>query len=310
MRRAAGRRGTGPAYVWNRDRWRVRATEWVLYALGRGFRWITWPVGTWTLAGALAPVGGWLALGVPAFRRRAEANLAHVWPERPEAERRAIVRDAGRHFLRTMVEYAHVDWLARNVEIDCDGIGHLAAACAAGRGAVVVTAHYGNWEAVRIAASRAGIACGLIYRAFNNRYLDRFAMQVIAAAGEPVLRKGPAGLREGVRHVRRGGVLMILVDQRNTGAPFLPFLGRRAETMLTAAEVARRAGAALIPAVARREIAERRFRVVFEPEIGCSDPLAAMEAVNARIGAWIETEPGQWFWFHRRWKSTARSRPA
>ncbi len=300
--------GTGRAYVWTRERWRVRAGEWVLYALVRGFRALTSPIGFWTLSGALAPLGGWIALAVPAFRRRAEENLRLVWPEMPARQRRAILAEAGRQFLRTMVEYTQLERLVARVALETHGLAHLEAARAEGRGALLVTAHYANWEAIRAATLRAGHPAGIIYRAFNNRYLDRFALANISCAGEPVLQKGPAGLRELIAHLRRGGVAMVLVDQRNTGAPFLPFLGHPAETMTTAAEIARRTGAALLPAVAVREAPARRFRVTIEPEIRAPDPAAAMAAVNARISAWIEAEPGQWLWFHRRWRATRRSR--
>ncbi|GMG80899.1 lipid A biosynthesis lauroyl acyltransferase [Paralimibaculum aggregatum] len=304
---AAGETGR-VAYVHARDRFSVRAGEWVLFSLALGLRWVTWPIGTWTLSNLLAPLGGWVALLVPGFRRRAEDNLAHVWPERSAAERRAILRDAGRSFMRLMLEYGRLDRLVGTAEIEVEGIAHLRETLASGRGAVLVTAHYGNWEAVRIAARRAGHDCGIIYRAFNNRYLDRFTMGLIPLAGEPVLQKGPAGLRELIAHLKRGGAVMILVDQRNSGAPFIDFLGQPAETMTTAAELARRTGAALIPAVGRREVAARRFRAVFEPPVAAARPQDAMAEVNRRIGAWVEAEPGQWFWFHRRWRSTRRSR--
>ena len=301
----AGRQG----YHWVRDRWSVRAGEWVLYALARGFRILTWPVGPWTLTGALSPLARLIALAVPGFRRRAEANLALVWPGRPEEERRAILAEAGRSFLRLMVEYAQIEKLRRDAEIRTEGIGHLREALASGRGAMIVTAHYGNWEAIRAACARAGIECGILYRPFNNRYLNAYTHRTIDALGRPVLEKGPAGLRECIAHLKRGGVILLLVDQRNSGAPFLPFLGHPAETMTVSAAVAARCGAALIPAVARRDAGARRFEVRFEREVTEDEPEAAMRAVNARISAWIEEAPGQWFWFHRRWRSTVRSRP-
>jgi len=249
-----------------------------------------------------------VALLVPSFRRRAEENLALVWPQRSDAERRAILAEAGRQFLRLAIEYAHLDRWAREVALETRGIEHLRGALAGGRGAVVVSAHYGNWEAVRLAALRAGMPCGIIYRAFNNRYLDAFTLRLIPCMGEPVLQKGAPGLRELIAHLGRGGAVMILVDQRNSGAPFLDFLGQPAETMLTAAELARRTGAALIPAFGRRDVPGRRFEVGVEPLVEVETPAAAMAAVNAAIGRWIESEPGQWFWFHRRWKATRRSR--
>jgi len=296
------------AYVFTRDRWHVRAGEWAVYAVAWIFLAVTRPFGVWTLSRVLAPLGGWAVLAVPAFRKRAQQNLAQVWPERGAAAHRAIAMEAGRQFLRLLIEYPRLTRFSQKMVLCSEGLEHLKSVRAQGRGAILATAHYGNWEAVRIAALRAGIDSGIIYRAFNNRYLDRTAFETIHCAGTPVLRKGAAGLRAMIAHLKRGGVVMILVDQRNSGAPMLPFLGQPAETVLAAAELAKRCNAALIPAVGRRNVAERRFEVSFEPEIPVDDPAAAMTEVNARIGAWIEADPGQWLWFHRRWKTARRGR--
>ncbi|MEM7669366.1 MAG: lysophospholipid acyltransferase family protein, partial [Pseudomonadota bacterium] len=176
-----------------------------------------------------------------------------------------------------------------------------------GTGAILVTGHYGNWEAVRFAAQAMGHQSGIIYRAFNNRYLDRFTLNLIPAVGEPILQKG-GGIRQLFAHVKKGGVVMILVDQRNTGAPYLDFLGKPAETVTAAAEMAAKTGAALIPAVGRRDLAAGKFHVRFETPVAAADPATMMQEVNDRLGAWIIEAPDQWFWLHRRWRTTTRSR--
>lgn len=290
-----------------RDRWSTRAGEWILYALARGTRWLTWPVPLWTLSGAFGWLGGRLLGLVAGPQKRAIGNLELVWPDRSPSERRAIARGAAEHFTRLAVEYAHLDRFARDVEIRAEGIEHLLAARDAGKGAILVTAHLGNWEAARLAAKQAGCETGIIFRAFNNRYLTQFTMDLIPVAGEPVLQKGVQGMRRLVSHVARGGFVMILVDQRNSGAPYLDFLGEPAETVTAAADLAHRTGAALIPARAIRNVAERRFDVSFEPQVAGETPHEMMQRVNDAITRWIEETPEQWLWFHRRWRSTIRS---
>ncbi|MEM1300301.1 MAG: hypothetical protein AAGH68_13595 [Pseudomonadota bacterium] len=292
-----------------RDLWVTRAGEWVLYAMAWCVRAVTWPIGTWTLAGITAPIGAAAMMAVPSVRQRAMDNLAYVWPEKPIAERRAIAWEAARQFTRLSMEYSRLERLVREVEVQSDGLKHLDAAKATGKGIIFVSAHYGNWEAARLAAMRAGCESGIIYRAFNNRYLDRFTLDLIPCAGEPVLQKGRQGMRQLVTHVARGGAVMILVDQRNSGAPWIDFMGQPAETVTAAADLAHRAGAALIPVRAVRNVRARRFDVSFEPAITGKTPGDMMAAVNSRITAWVEDNPGQWFWFHRRWRSTMRSRP-
>ncbi|MEM9138329.1 MAG: hypothetical protein AAGB15_00735 [Pseudomonadota bacterium] len=296
------------SYFIARGRWTTRAGEWVLYAIAWSLRWITWPLKTQSLTAVAGPLGGALLMAIPSVRRRALNNLALVWPDMPAKQRHSIARGAARHFSCLAAEYARLDKMIRDVPVEAEGLDHLEAARKAGKGAILVTAHYGNWEAARLAALRAGCETGIIYRAFNNRYLDRFTMDLIPCCGEPVLQKGPRGMRQLVAHVARGGFVMVLVDQRNSGAPFLDFLGHPAETVTVAADLARRTGAALIPARAIRDLDQARFTVQFERAITGEDTESTMQLVNDRISAWISENPEQWFWFHRRWRSTIRSR--
>ncbi|MEM1275358.1 MAG: lysophospholipid acyltransferase family protein [Pseudomonadota bacterium] len=293
------------SYVTDKDKWLTRASEWMMYASAWSFRTLTWPLSTWALTRSLAPLGGWIAWKVPMARKRIIENVDHVFPGLTDAEKKVFVKANGAQTLCLFVEYSRLDKVLREVGVEVSGEEHLRGR-PDGTGAILVTAHYGNWEAVRMAAKFMGQECGIIYRAFNNRYLDRFTMNLIPAAGEPVLQKG-SGMRQLLAHVKRGGVVMILVDQRNSGAPYLDFLGKPAETVLAAAELATRTGAALIPAVAERDLAKRRFKVTFETPVAIAAPEKMMQEVNDRISGWIMQAPDQWFWLHRRWRTTLRS---
>ena len=295
-------------YYQSRDHWRTVAWERLVF----GFLWsvnkLTRPIPLWWLGGALAWPAGRVAMLIPGVRRRALRNLERVWPEMPTGERRLIARRAAEQFTRLAVEYAHLGRFGDVMDVKATGTEHLAAARDAGKGAVLVTAHFGNWEAARLIAQREGCETGIIFRKFNNRFLTRYSVELIGKYGQPVLLKGRRGMRQLVQHVARGGFIMILVDQRNSGAPFLDFLGHPAETVTAAADLAHRTGAALIPVRATRNVAARRFEVSFEAPITGDDPTRMMQDVNDRIGAWITEQPEQWLWFHRRWRQTIRSR--
>ena len=289
-----------------RDRWSTRALEWAMFAAAWSFRAVSWYIPVWTLSRWFGAAGCRLVLIIPAFRKRVDDNLKLVYPKMQAAERRTLVREAARCFIHLAVEYAHLDRFIKRLEVRHSGIQHLAEAHAKGKGAIIVTAHYGNWEAIRVAAKREGFELGIIYRAFNNRYLDAFTMDMIPDSGQPVLQKG-GGMRQLVSHVRRGGMMMILVDQRNSGAPFIDFMGQPAETVTAAADMAAKLGAALIPARAVRDMREKRFDVTFEAPVTGTDSIAMMTEVNRRITTWVAEQPAHWFWFHRRWKSTTKS---
>jgi KDO2-lipid IV(A) lauroyltransferase len=243
------------------------------------------------------------------FAHRIFANIAAVRPEWDMAARRRIAAEVGDNFGRTLAEYIRMPSVAvRPERRRVEGLTHLSEALAAGRGAVLVSAHFGNWEAARLAARDAGVEVGILYRAFNNRWFDALSLPRIRAAGEPVLHKGRGGSRGILAHLKRGGAIMVLLDQRATGAPRLPFMGQPAETATAVAALCARSGAPLIPVVATRDATGLGFDIRFEPPIPPGAPEAMTEAVNHRIGAWVEAAPGQWFWLHDRWRLGRRAR--
>lgn len=251
-------------------------------------------------------IAGWLgrSLGplVPSFRKRVYDNLDLVAPEVGAAERRRLLADVFDNFARTAVEYDRLPALYRRAkDFKVEGLEHLQAAQAqAGGRLVLVSAHLGNWEAIRAVAALHGVELAIIYRAFNNPAVDRACYRLITSTGQPAFHKGRDGARALFKHVRSGKGAMILVDQRAGGAPLVDFMGRPTETSLAAAQLARTLKAPLLPAVGFRE--GGTFRVRFEPPVPHGPQLEMMQAVNDAIESWIVAARGQWFWLHRRWK--------
>lgn len=268
----------------------------------------------WLLIGLLWPLStdravnllGWLGRRLPNFSaaKRIEKNIDLVRPDMPRAERDAVIRDVGDNFARVLIEYYRIDDLIARPERRkvSSGAEVVQAAIEGGKGAVFLTAHYGNWELCRLAARDIGLEVGIFYRAFNNKRFDEISFELIRKCGEPVLHKGRRGMTQLVRHIKSGGAIMVLIDQRNTGAPLIPFMGEPAETATALAELSARAGAPLIPTRARRLEDGLSFDVKFEDPIPPGDPVDMMAQMNLRIEGWIDEDPGQWFWLHRRWK--------
>jgi KDO2-lipid IV(A) lauroyltransferase len=265
-------------------------------ALALHYAWRVGFVG-WLMRWVIGPLAGYGA--------RARENLALVWPDRPEAERAAIAEASLDNAGRTLIEnYSTRDFLERARVIEPEGPGYAALIEArnASRPVILVSGHFGNYEAARAALVARGFDIGGLYRNLSNSYFNAHYVQTMQAFGGPVFPQGRAGTAGFVRHLKAGGQLVLLFDQDVPGALALPFLGHPARTALSAAELALRLKADLIPFFATRQPDGLTFKVEIDAPIPHSDPETMMRAVTAALETRVHAHPGQWFWIHRRWK--------
>lgn len=239
------------------------------------------------------------------YRSRALENLALIWPEMPLAKRQDIAARVCDNVGRTIIEnYSTKDFMARMAKINPTGPGFAALKSAAEKGqpAILVTGHFGNYEAARACLVARGFTVGGLYRAARNSYFNAHYARTMEAFGGPVFAQGRRGTAGFVRHLRGGGQLVLLFDQDTRRAPAFDFLGHPARTATSAAELALRYDALLIPFYATRQKDGLSFDVVLEAPIPASDAVTMTAAMSASLEARVRANPEQWFWIHRRWK--------
>lgn len=251
-----------------------------------------------SLAGRLlAPLLGW--------RRRIRMNLALVCPGLSAAEVESLVRAVPANFGRNLIEtFSGGEFVVRTRESPVEGPGLAAAEAArdAGRPIVFVSAHIGNYEAARVAMLARGFRVGVLYRPMSNPFFDDHYAAALAALGRPTFARGRRGLGEMLRFLREGGALGIMIDQHmSRGAP-LAFFGRTAFTALSAAEMALRAGAPVIPIYGIRAPDGVGFRILVEAPVTGATAEAITQALNDSLEAQVRAHMDQWLWIHRRWR--------
>lgn len=245
---------------------------------------------------------------VAGYKRNALENLAKIYTDMPETERleiaNACLDNAGRTFIEN---YSAKDFPARLAKNPLTGEGWpaLQKAASDGQAVILVTGHYGNYEAARAALVGRGLPIGGLYRDMSNPYFNAHYVKTMQAFGGPVFPQGRKGTAGFVRHLRGGGQLVLLFDQHVFGAPVLDFLGHPARTAVSAAELALRYDALLIPFYGIRQADGLSFETVLEAPITPSDPETMTQALNDSLAARIKTDPKQWFWVHKRWRPEA-----
>jgi KDO2-lipid IV(A) lauroyltransferase len=249
------------------------------------------------LSGAIAPLAG--------YRKRAESNLALIYPDMSLSQRQSLARACCNNFGRTLIEnYSWQEFAQRLVGTTPTGAGLKALAQAATdkRPVMFVTAHYGNHEAPRQVLTAIGHSVGGLYRPMLNPYFNAHYAKTMTSWGGPVFAQGRRGTMGFARHLKSGGMGTLLFDVSASGIS-LPFLGQPAHTATSAADIALRLDALVIPYFGIRQPDGLSFAVEVEAPITPDSPAQMMAEMTGRLEAQIARDPAQWFWVHRRWKT-------
>lgn len=255
-------------------------------------------------AHALGDMVGGVARWFPVARFRLERELMRVFPDMPRARRVKLCRDIGRNMGKTLFEIYHCaefQALKDRITVSGPGLAALEDARAEGKGAIIVSGHFGQWEAIRAVMKQRGMETGAVYRPQTNRHYQRRLLAGIQAGGEPILPTGKIGTKALVRHLSRGGFVAILLDISSSDGEALPFLGHDALTSLAAARLALKYDVPMVPAYGTRVGDYSNFTVQFEAPIPHSDSVTMTRAFNDSLSARILEKPEQWYWILRRW---------
>ena len=248
-------------------------------------------------------------------RRRGTAleNLRRSFgAEQADGEIRRLGRRSFQHVGMNLVEICRyvlrpMDVMLSRVRIE--GREHLAQAAALGRGVLILTAHYGNWELLAAAHELTRLPLSIVTRPLDHPFLDELTARFRRRSGAELIVKRDA-VREVFRALRRQRMVGILLDQNATRAEgvFVPFFGSPASTSKGLALLALRTGAPVVPVFLRREPDGRHCMEVLPAVPAPADGLVTTytTAFNQVLEAVIRQAPEQWLWMHDRWRTRPR----
>jgi len=244
-------------------------------------------------------------------RRTGESNLEMALGIRDESERRALCKRVFENFGRTAADF--LIGLDRTYSELMDtttvsGQEHLVNALERGKGVIVVTGHFGNWERVSTWVVNQGYKLSVIARDANDEGVNEIVNRLRRGPGTSVIPRGNAA-RPMIERLRQNEVIGILPDQ-NSDEVFIPFFGKPAGTVLGPGVIAERTGAVVLPAFCRY-VGGGKYAIEFLPEITSPSEYETkgegmMRAINAVLEDYIRQYPDQWLWFHDRWRNARR----
>jgi KDO2-lipid IV(A) lauroyltransferase len=276
------------------------------------------------LAGAVAPrvppalgyrvagMLGALAYRLSSLRRNVEDNIAHIIGAPPDSPpvrtiARQVYRNQGKNYYDLLrLAALKPDDISKAVH-DLIGLEHLDQALSKGRGVVLVSAHYGNFDlAGQVLALRGYRVTGIAEHLRPER-LFQYIRRVRESHG---LRYIPidGSLRSVFRALRANEIVGTAVDRNVTDAGrVVELFGSPARLPDGYLRLALRCHAALVVAFCYR-LSDDAFVIEIRPEVELQrsgdmeqDVTASMPRVLSILEEYLSRNPDQWVYFQPVW---------
>jgi KDO2-lipid IV(A) lauroyltransferase len=282
------------------------------------------------LARSLIAVFGWLPLrismlvgakfaGVAGYfggrlRRTGRRNLELAFPDLAPFERKRLLCGCFENLGRLLGVFSHFaagDTRSLKGIIECEGLEHLDAARANGRGMILFTGHVGAWELSSFGLSLFGYPLSFLVRRIDNPKIEALVDRARTRLGNRTIDKRSAA-REMLQILQNSGPVGILVDLNTLDreAIFVDFFSVQAGTTFMVAKLALRTGAAVLPVFAPWDKKRKCFRLRIDEPLSfqssgnqTEDVRGLTQLYTAVVEKYVRRYPDQWLWIHRRWKT-------
>lgn len=263
----------------------------------------------------LLPIGaslGWTAFTLFRVRRAVSVDNVRSALACDAGTARSIACRAYMNLGRSLVEFASFEKLdSRHIInlVAVEGSEYFEEVLRSGRGAVLFTGHFGNWELLAARVAAIGHPFHVLVGQQSNRRVDEIINSLRRSQNVKAIYQ-QAGLRRVLRVLAANEYVAILADQdaRRAGI-FVEFLGRPASTFREPARLAIRRDCPIICGFIVRKRGGRHFAKI-QPPLWPNQELEEEAAIHdltqrytSALESFVREYPDHYFWAHRRWKT-------
>jgi len=262
-------------------------------------------------------LGRWLGLFVhffpTAFKRIARRNIELALPELDARARHSVLREhfagLGCALFETAMSWWSSDERIRRIT-QMDGLEHLQAAQATGRGVLLLSAHFNAIE-IGCRALSSRMPLNIMYRPTKNLLIGEFVHSRRAVQTRRAIPRDD--VRTLIKALKDGDVVWYAPDQsfRKKGAEMVKLFGIPAATNTATSRIARMTDALVLPYFFER-LPGGGYRGAIHPALEnfpTDDPVADTERFNHIVEAEVRRMPAQYLWIHRRFKGLTPEYP-
>jgi KDO2-lipid IV(A) lauroyltransferase len=253
------------------------------------------------------------ALGTLAYacsrrdRRIANINVDLCLTELSQTDRKRLVHSHFQALACAVFETGLVWWAGdRRLRrlIQFEGVEHLQAALARGRGALMLTAHFTTLEMGARALTLLG-PTSIMYLTPSNRLIAELSRR--GRARHTVQAISSEQIRDLLQNLKDNVPVWYAPDQRFTGknSAIVPLFGQPAASNIATSRLAKISGAPVLPYFPQRRPDNRGYIVRIYPPLDdfpSNDPIADTRRFHELIEAHVRLYPEQYLWAYKRFK--------
>ncbi len=243
----------------------------------------------------------------------AYANLKSAFGrEKTPAELRRITKSVYRNMVQTFVEVLNLTKINRRYVdryVEVVNMERIRNAAKSGRGTILLTAHFGDWELSSLVSSVEGFPILVLVREQKMKRLNELLNRLRESNGCRVIRKG-MDVKNILKSLRGKNIVGILSDQdAGRNGIFVDFFGRPTSYHSGPFEIARHTDSLILPNFIVRTGGPYHKLYLgeyidFRENSGPDAVKENMQKFAKLLEAYIRKYPDQWLWLHKRWKST------
>jgi Kdo2-lipid IVA lauroyltransferase/acyltransferase len=242
-------------------------------------------------------------------------NLKRSFPDKDKKELKQIAKRAYRNIAKLLTEYMLFPKLDKGRIlrlVEFEGLEVFDSALQEGKGAVLVTGHFGSWELMGAATSQKGYPIDFLVGEQHNRLVDNLMNEHRMMMGIGIIKMGAAA--KGVIKALKENRFVAMLSDQDAGkdGTIVDFLGFPASTPKGPAAFSLKTNAPMIMGFIIRTNGKRQKIILesVEPIEKTSnkeeDIKRLTQAYTSVLEKYIRMHPDHWYWLHRRWKSTLR----
>jgi len=251
----------------------------------------------------------------PLFRSKniIKQNIKTGFGKVDEHKESEIINDMWSNIGRTFAEYVFLkDFRFNRTNFDhmkINGAHYLEEIKKNNNPVIFYSAHLANFELMAMELNKFGIKCAAIYRPLNNFFLNPLMEYIRMKYICPIqIPKGRIGMREIIGKINNGYSIALMVDQRVSEGPRVPFFNKPAHTTTIPAQLALKYNSKLVPISLERKEGPNFEMTIHQPykiEKTGNDETDIKNItlkINQILEKMIVENPKQWIWSHNRWK--------